>query len=105
MAVEKEWLNFFRDQYPVGSQIRLRELENPEGGFSKGQMGTLMEIDEDAKFHIQWKGYQIWSDTKKCVQRWMVWLADAAMYRVCGCGRKRITLNGGINEDKSNVPA
>jgi len=36
MAVEKEWLNFFRDQYPVGSQIRLRELENPEGGFSKG---------------------------------------------------------------------
>ena len=34
MAVEKEWLNFFRDQYPVGSQIRLRELENPEGGFT-----------------------------------------------------------------------
>ena len=58
MAVEKEWLNFFRDQYPVGSQIRLRELENPEGGFSKGQMGTLMEIDEDAKFHIQWKDGQ-----------------------------------------------
>ena len=58
MAVEKEWLNFFRDQYPVGSQIRLRELENPKGGFSKGQMGTLIEIDEDAKFHIQWKDGQ-----------------------------------------------
>lgn len=58
MAVEKEWLNFFRDQYPVGSQIRLRELENPKGGFSKGQMGTLMEIDEDAKFHIQWEDGQ-----------------------------------------------
>ena len=55
---EKEWLNFFRDQYPVGSQIRLRELENPKGGFFKGQMGTLMEIDEDAKFHIQWENGQ-----------------------------------------------
>ena len=54
MAVQKEWLKFFREQYPLGSRIKLREMETPQEGLGRGSMGTLKKIDDNAQFHIEW---------------------------------------------------
>ena len=53
MAVQKEWLKFFREQYPLGSRIKLREMETPQEGLGRGSMGTLKKIDDNAQFHIE----------------------------------------------------
>lgn len=58
MAVQKEWLKFFREQYPLGSRIKLRELEIPQEGLGRGSMGTLKKIDDNAGFHIEWENGQ-----------------------------------------------
>ena len=54
MKFEQEWVQFFREQYPIGSRIRLREPENKEQGLRPGMMGTLKEIDDDGRFTICW---------------------------------------------------
>ena len=54
MQVQKEWLNFLREQYPKGSRIRLTEMKDDPYALSPGSMGTLKYIDDDAQFHISW---------------------------------------------------
>ena len=54
MQVQKEWLDFLREQYPKGSRIRLTEMKDDPYALSPGSMGTLKYIDDDAQFHISW---------------------------------------------------
>lgn len=58
MAVQKEWLKFFREQYPIGSRIKLREMETPQEGLGCGSMGVLKKIDGSAQFHVEWENGQ-----------------------------------------------
>lgn len=53
MAIPKEWLEFLREQYPVGSRIKVKMLKNEQSNLKPGNTGTLMLIDDDAKFHVK----------------------------------------------------
>ena len=52
--VNKAWLGFLREQYPVGSRIRLRELKDTYRQMEPGSEGTLMAIDDIGTFHVNW---------------------------------------------------
>ena len=53
--MQKEWLNFLRDQYPNGSRIKLRETDAENTAHvAPGSMGTLEHIDDSGAFHIKW---------------------------------------------------
>ena len=54
MQIQKEWLDFLREQYPKGSRIRLTEMKDDPYALSPGSMGTLKYIDDDAQFHTRW---------------------------------------------------
>ena len=51
MTFENGWVKFFREQYPTGSRIKLRDLENTR---APRKMGTLESIEDDGTFAVRW---------------------------------------------------
>ena len=49
MKVDQAWLDFLRDQFPKGSQVRSWKLDAPE----HISIGTLEQIDEEGRFHTR----------------------------------------------------
>ena len=44
--MDREWLSFLREQYPIGSRIILHEMNDPYAPIESGMTGTLDCIDD-----------------------------------------------------------
>ena len=49
MKVGQAWLDFLREHFPQGSQVRRWELDEPENI----SLGILEQIDEEGRFHTR----------------------------------------------------
>lgn len=49
-----ELIAFLREQHPIGSRIRLKQVDNPEHYVDPGTMGTLDQIDDTGGFLVTW---------------------------------------------------
>lgn len=54
MRITKEWLAFLREQFPIGSRVRLKEMKDPYHPVEPGTLGTLQAIDDVGTFHCRW---------------------------------------------------
>jgi len=52
MSIPQEWQEFLREQYPAGSQIKVRQTAD-EQRVASGTSGKLERIDENGAFHIR----------------------------------------------------
>lgn len=52
MALEQGWQDFLRDQFILGSRVKVRQSAE----YTEGTAGVLTEIDEDGGFHITLDG-------------------------------------------------
>ena len=52
MAMDKAWQDFLREQFVLGSRVKVRQSADPDGPAS-GTTGKLTEIDENGGFHVQ----------------------------------------------------
>ena len=53
MAMEQGWQDFLREQFVIGSRVRVRELAVSNPHIAQGAEGTLAEIDDTGGFHVR----------------------------------------------------
>lgn len=54
MSITREWLEFLREQFPPGTRVKLREMDDPYHPVEPGMTGSLDFVDDEAQFHIHW---------------------------------------------------
>lgn len=54
MIQSPEWVKFMREQYPPGTRIRLREMNDPYSPVPAGTEGTVELVDDACQIHMKW---------------------------------------------------